>query len=345
MTLESAIRAGDVAAVSGRLRAGDDPNGRTTESLTPLMLAAGLGQPQTVEVLLTAGADVLAAEPRMGATALHKAVQSGETEVIGLLIDHGAFVDQQSPVLGNTPLMDAVLYKHHEAVQLLLDRGARTKIQNYWQQTALDLAREEGLDAVAGAIESKDRADAERYGALTLIAAAQAGDVAEVGRLLGAGVPVDERTATVGGLDDDYTALGIAARDGRADIARVLLDAGADPRRTIGLMKGTPLHEASYFGHAGVVRAMIDGRADAAGHPPALDAQGPYNGLTALHDAIWHGHREAARVLIEAGARLDLTTHAGLTPRGMAAAYGYTDIAELLADAEQARPADPGPSV
>ena len=39
-----------------------------------------------------------------------------------------------------------------------------------------------------------------------------------------------------------------------------------------------------------------------------LDAQGPYNGLTALHDAVWHGHLEAAQALVDAGARLNLTT-------------------------------------
>jgi ankyrin repeat protein len=58
---------------------------------------------------------------------------------------------------------------------------------------------------------------------------------------------------------------------------------------------------------------------------PALeiDAQGPYNGFTPLHDAVWHGHLVAARALVDAGARLNLKTHAGLTPRGLAVLYGY----------------------
>jgi hypothetical protein len=37
------------------------------------MLAAGLGDPQMVEVLLTAGADVFITDSRMGTTALRKA--------------------------------------------------------------------------------------------------------------------------------------------------------------------------------------------------------------------------------------------------------------------------------
>ncbi|WP_408015154.1 hypothetical protein [Roseomonas harenae] len=37
-----------------------------------------------------------------------------------------------------------------------------------------------------------------------------------------------------------------------------------------------------------------------------------------MHDAVWHGHLEAAEALVEAGARLDLRTHAGPTPWGLA---------------------------
>ena len=74
------------------------------------MIAARLGHAGMVALLLTAGADTLAIEPRMGATALHKGAQSGNADVIGLLLDHGAFIEQQSPILGNTPLMDATLH-------------------------------------------------------------------------------------------------------------------------------------------------------------------------------------------------------------------------------------------
>lgn len=116
---------------------------------------------------------------------------------------------------------------------------------------------------------------------------------------------------------------------------RVLLDAGADPRRVIGLMRGTPSHDASYFGHADVIQALTEKPGRAGAPTTEIDAQGPYNVLSALHDAVWHGHVDAARVLIDAGARLDLRTHAGLTPRDLALLYGYEDLAKILAEAEQ----------
>ena len=71
--------------------------------------------------------------------------------------------------------------------------------------------------------------------------------------------------------------------------------------------------------------------------PSELDAQGAYNGMSPLHDAVWHGHLEAAQALVEAGHPLDLRTHAGLTPRELAAHYGYDNLAGFLAEAEQSR--------
>lgn len=334
LILEAAVRASDLASAVDLLRSGADVNRPGPEGLTPLMIASGLGQPQMVELLLTAGAQVLATEPRMGAVALHKAAQSGHTDVIGLLLDHGAFIDQQSPILGNTPLIDAVLHKHFQAIRLLLQHGARTTIRNHGQQTALDLAQQDGLDEISRLLEAHNEAGQVRK--LPLIAAIKAGDSAEVENLIAGGADVNERMPVVGSLDDHYTPLGIAAREGHADITRALLRAGADPRRVTGLMRGTPLHEASYFGRTEIIQALTEGRSRADAPVSELDAQGPYNGQTALHDAVWHGHLEAARALVQAGVRLDLKTHSGLTAAALALLYGYGEIAQLLTEPEQA---------
>jgi ankyrin repeat protein len=339
MALEAAIQAGDAVSVGELLSEEANPDLRDSDGCTPLMIAAGLGRLNLVELLLTAGADVFAVEPRMGATALHKAAQSGDADVIGLLLDHGAFVDQQSPQLGHTPLMDAVQHKQVAAVHQLLARGARTTIRNHWGETAFDLAQQDGAHDIAGLIRARDDAEAARVHALALPAAVKAGDLSEVERLIAAGVPLDEQIPKVGGHDDDYTALGLAARDGHARIVRALRDAGADPRRLNGLMRATPGHEAAFAGHADVLRTLTaSGRT---GAPTLdLDAQGAYNGFTALHDAVWHGHGDAARVLVDAGARLDLRSHTGHTPRQLALHYGYDDLAALLTDAEQLNPTE-----
>lgn len=335
MNLHACVLADDTAGTLDLLRSGADVNARGPDGFTPLTAAAGLGHYHLSEVLLTAGADVHALEPRMGAAALHKAAQAGSPDMIDLLLDHGAFIDQQTPILGNTPLIDAVLHKHEAAVDRLLQRGARTGIPNHWHQTALDIARTDGLSMIARRVEEHDRANDDRVAALTLVAAAKAGNRADVERLIAAGALLDERVPMTGTIDDNYTPLGIAAREGHAEIVRLLLEAGADPRRLIGLMGGMALHDATYFGRTAIVRLLTQDTPVA-----GLDVQGAYNGLTALHDAVWHGHIDVVRTLVDAGARLDRRTHTRATPRDLALLYGYAEIADLLATAEAVPSAD-----
>ena len=335
MNLDHAVRREDLADVTDLLRGGADVNRAFSDGLTALMVASARGNAQLVAILLTAGADPLVVERQMGATALHKAAQGGNGEVVSLLLDHGAFIDQQSPSLGNTALMDAVLQKQPDAVQVLLRRGARTDVPNHWHQTAVELADEDGLVAIAHLITERDSADARHVASLSLLAAAKAGDLAAVERLIDDGAMLNERHPIVGGFDDDYTPLGVAAREGHVAVVERLLDAGADPRRTIGLMQGTAVHDAAYFGHADVLRSLLtSGRTV---HAADIDVQGAYNGLTALHDAVWHGHTASVRVILEAGASLSLRSHAGLTPQDLARLYGYDELVDLLAAEESRR--------
>ena len=265
----------------------------------------------------------------MGATAIHKAAQSGSADVISVLLDHGAFIDQQSPVLGNTALMDAVLHKHESVVRVLLSRRARTTIRNYWQQTALDIAKYDDLQAISALIEERDEADEQHIASLSIVSSVKAGNIEEVKRLIADGADFEVRVPITGTFDDDYTPLGLAVREGHAEIVRLLLDAGADPRRTIGLMRGSPLHDAAYFGKADHIDILTSSTKQG-DTQVELDARGPYNGLTALHDAVWHGYVDAVASLVRAGARRDLKTHSGLTPLRLATLYGYDRIVEIL---------------
>lgn len=337
--LWDAVRRNDLPLAVERLRDGANPNGRDGEGFTPLMVAAGHGQVQMVELLLTAGADVNMLDPRMGASALHKAAQSGSVDVARLLLDQGAFIDLQTPTLGRTPLMDAAWHKHLALVRYLLSRGAKTKLLSHTGDGALDTARGGKLTEIERAITERDRADAAGIAGQSLMMAVKRGDLAAVRSVLASGARVDEPGPMANTHEDGYTPLGVAARDGHAEIVRELLRAGADPRLVDGLIKATPGHKAGYNGHADVVRALTErnGTRSIRRPPLEIDAQGPYNGFTALHDAVWQGHLEAARAYVAAGARLDLRSQAGLTPRELAVLYGYADVANMLAEAEASR--------
>ncbi len=335
------IRSGDRACAVDQVAPNVDVDRAGGNRLTPLMVASGLGQSQAVEILLRAGANVHAVEPRMGSTALHKAAQSGDASTITLLLDHGAFIDHQTPTLGHTALMDAVLHKQEPAVRRLLDRGAKTGIKTHYDMTALDLARAGGLMKSTELIEAHNKRTVSVANSQTLMTAVKANDVSKVRQLIAAGASLDERAPMLGTLDDDYTPLGLAARDGHVDIVRALLEAGSDIQQLNGLMRATAGHEAGYMGQADVARVLVQHRGE--GLSLDINAQGAYNDYTALHDAVWHGHLAAAIVLVEAGARLDLKTHTGLTARALACRYGYVEIASFLREAEQDRAAPSAP--
>ena len=137
-----------------------------------------------------------------------------------------------------------MLHKHEDAVRLLLRQGARTAIRNHWQQSARELARHDGLDAIARLIDGKDASDAELIGGLALLAAIEADDNDEAERLIAADTDVDRTAPVTGGPDDAYTALAVAARAGNALLARLLpgtLQAAATSRpRQGGWTSGSP---------------------------------------------------------------------------------------------------------
>jgi ankyrin repeat protein len=146
-----------------------------------------------------------------------------------------------------------------------------------------------------------------------LMAAAAAGDTARVRELLAAGAEVDARAPRLNGFNDGHTPLLVAARDGHDEIVRLLLAAGADVNAVEPCFGAVPLHKAVYNGHAGIT-------ADLVRQPGVdLDFRGATNGYTPLHDALWHGYEECARILVEAGARTDLLGHDGKTPFDLAA--------------------------
>jgi ankyrin repeat protein len=326
LELARAVSRGDLPAVTELLGAGADPNIRDAGGYPPIAIAAVKGSPQLVQLLLAAGADPLLPDRLMGASPLHKAAQGGVVEVARLLVLAGAFLDAQAPTHGYTPLIDAVWFKRRAMVDYLLEAGANPEVRGHDGTFPLGLAKHDGLDDIVAVIERHEARRRARDSA-PLRTAALRGDVTAVTGALRSGADVNERAL------DGHTPLQDASREGHTAVVRALLDAGADGRILDHLMKATPAHKAGYMGHAAVAAELVK-RA-----PLDLDAQGPYNGFTALHDAVWHGHAETARVFLDAGARTDLVSLAGRTPAQLAREYGYAELAELI-ESYPPRPGD-----
>ena len=187
-----------------------------------------------------------------------------------------------------------------------------------------------------------------------LHAAAQQGNLAQIGSLVSTGSDINARDSygrtplhvatfarqrdairaliAAGGRTDllerdRYDAVTIAAVADDEETLRVLLSLGASAKLITSRYDGTALIAAAHLGHDGVVRQLI-----AAGAP--LDH---VNNLhwTALIESIVLGdggrrHVETLRALVEAGANTQLADRNGATPLALAKARGYEAMVEIL---------------
>ena len=154
--------------------------------------------------------------------------------------------------------------------------------------------------------------------------AAMKGDAVAVRALLATGADVNAARG------DGMTALHWAAETGNAEIAEILVSAGAILEVTTRLGAYTPLHVAGRKGSAGVIRVLLD----AGANPRTVAA----TGSTPLHLVSGAGSAEGAKHLLDAGA--DVNARAGdaqQTPLMFAAAADRADVVTLLME----RGADP----
>ena len=134
--------------------------------------------------------------------------------------------------------------------------------------------------------------------------------------------------------EQGFTPLLWAARQGYDGIVSELLNHGADPNQLDTWMHATSGHKAAYWGHPSTMILLLQ-------HGLNVDAQGGYNGYTALDDAVASHHREVARILIEAGARVTSKgTTAGL-PSTSHAGAAIRNSCVSLPTARHRRPTDP----
>lgn len=147
--------------------------------------------------------------------------------------------------------------------------------------------------------------------------AAMEKDIAAVRTLLKQGVDVNQSQG------DGMTALHWAALNGDAEIAKVLIQAGANLRATTRLGSYTPLFMAARAGFAPIIDILVK-----AGANVRTPAQG---GLTPLMMAASSSSVDALKLLIEAGAEVNATeTERGQTAMSFAAAFNQADAIKLL---------------
>jgi ankyrin repeat protein len=196
--------------------------------------------------------------------------------------------------------------------------------------------------------------DAEVRAYTGLHAAAAAGNVAEIERLLAAGADREARDsngrtplhvavyrkqrdaarlllvkgANANALDRQrYDVVTIAAVADDVPTLKLVLEGGASAKNVTSPYDGTALIAAAHLGHVEVVQVLIK-----AGAP--LDH---VNNLTwtALMESIVLGdggkrHTETLRALVQAGANVNIPDRAGTTPLAHARGRGYKEMVAIL---------------
>lgn len=119
----------------------------------------------------------------------------------------------------------------------------------------------------------------------------------------------------------DESPLMMAALKGHLDLARRLIERGADVNKT----GWTPLHYAATGGHLAVIELLLE-------HHAYIDAESP-NGTTPLMMAAQYGSIQAVKLLLESGADPHLKNQLGLSAIDFAYRVNRAEAAELIAGA------------
>ncbi|HXA52315.1 MAG TPA: ankyrin repeat domain-containing protein [Candidatus Acidoferrum sp.] len=238
-----------------------------------------------------------------GSTALHWAAYHADAELARTLLQAGANVNAVTRVGALTPLHLAATNGAGDVVEVLLKAGAQPNT-------------------------------AASDGATPLMMAAAAGDARSIGLLLDRGADANALEAAHG-----QTALMFAAAKNRAATVAVLLRRGADPAISSKVIKlerprvdedGNPLPPPREDGATG---APAGRRFEGVGGQARGASATVMGGMTALLLASREGNLDAARALLEGGAKVNQFSPADrIPPLVLAIANGHYDLAKLLVE-------------
>lgn len=220
-----AIKANQHQTVQTLLSKGADANTQKPDGTTALMAAVSFGHEATTRLLLEYGAD-MEARTVESETALGIAAAYGFDRIVRMLIASGANIDAGKGT-GKTALSQAAAYGQDRIVEMLLDCGADADAVNRTGDTALALAALNGNMKVARLLLDRGAAvDLMRYPWQTPLYKAVQSDVLEMVRLL------MERGAdpfVKGGIGRIETVLAYAAKMQRREILGIFAQHGYHP--------------------------------------------------------------------------------------------------------------------
>ncbi|XP_051972095.1 death-associated protein kinase 1-like isoform X3 [Xyrauchen texanus] len=293
-----------------------DINQPNKHGTPPLLIAAGCGNVQIIDVLMKKGADIQVLD-KTGANAIYYGARHGHVETLRFLHEKKCPLDIQDKS-GETALHVAARYGNVDVVQYLCSIHANPDLLDREQETPLHCAAWHGYSAVARVLckAGCDVNARNREGESPLLTASARGFKDIVECLLEHGADMDSINK------DGHIALHLAVRRCQIEVVKCLLShqCYVDHQDRHG---NTPLHIACKDGNLPVVMQICSAKAN-------LDITNKF-GRTPLHLAASNGGLEVVRHLCVAGANTEALTNDGKTAEDLANTEQQEHVAVLLA--------------
>jgi len=325
--LESAAYSGNIAILREIMKVDPDVNGiclRGSFGGTALAAAAAIGHEAMVELLLSKNANVdIVALNSSGRcctfTPLASAAYGGHIGVARLLLDAGADINLVSGWNERSPLTVAVSQRQRSMTGFLMDANHDQCLDSDVLEAAVSgtevdvellrflLARFAEISnrpaTTFNSLSTSQTPLGEMY-TTTLLRAVELNRLSAVRELLKHGTNVNAHD------NRSYTALHQASETGLEDVAKILVEEyHADIHAKL-LNGSLPIHIAAQYGSDGCIQFFL-------GH--GVDVNSTNGELqTPLHTAIDSRKESTVRLLIAAGARLDLADKHDMTPLDLA---------------------------
>lgn len=246
---------------------------------------------------------------------LAAAIRTGEAGAVPHLLSLGA--SPAGEFNGGTVLMWAAREGHAEATQVLVDAGADVDAPGNSDVSPIMTAALAGSEGVFDVLLDAGASLADSNGRTLLLYACEGGSELIVRTLLTAGADLTSRG------NQGMTAVMLAAREGHPAVVRALIEAGADVNANQGQGREemTALHYGALDGSVETVSTLLDAGAD---------ANYGADEFSVLFAAVGSGRMEVLNLLLEAGARVDVTNDNGDTPLSMARQRNQPEMAARL---------------
>lgn len=247
---------------------------------------------------------------------LVRASAEGKRKTVQLLLSQGVNVDSRD-AMRHTSLMLASMGGYDDICAILLASGASVHLRDRNGYTAYDYASGHGRVATLELLFSHSKtADTQNHRQFAALMAASM--MANPTLLPDAGQPL----TTINRITpDNRSALHVVASIGAYDMAKILIERGADVNLK-NRDEQIPLHWAAWNNRENLVQMLIEKGAKI----NAIDKEGN----SPLHFAVQNNALDTARLLLALGADKYLVNKRGDTPRTLAQDLKHTKIMALM---------------